>query len=283
MMRSLAEPAHDARTTLELCANALRDEALAARLRSVASEIVAAEARYKEQGRKASLFTIAGTGDVAGHVGLEEMSALYKGTLSRLGSGPRRIYDEIKSAPRNGVCPLCGQRVVSTLDHYLPKSRHPTLAVTPVNLVPSCADCNKAKLDRQPTLASEQTLHPYFDEVDDDVWLVAKVEAAAPPALVFYPDSPAGWDDVKRARVSTHFRTFGLGRLYATHAAEELLNIRHSLGLMAGRGGAATLRAHLIEQAESRQAMAKNSWQSAMYKALAESEWFCEEGYKLIA
>jgi hypothetical protein len=281
-MRSLTEPVHDARTTLELCANAIRDESLAARLRSVAPEIKAAEIRYKEQGKKASLFTIAGTADVAGRVGLEEMSSLYKGTLSRLGAGPRRIYDEIKAAPRNGVCPLCGQRVVSTLDHYLPKSRHPALAVTPANLIPSCADCNKAKLDRRPARASEQTLHPYFDKVDDNVWLAARVAESAPPALMFYPDPPAGWGDVKRARVSTHFRTFGLGRLYAVHAAEELINISHSLALMAARGGAAAVRAHLIEQAQSRQAVTKNSWQSAMYSALSESEWFCEEGFKLI-
>jgi hypothetical protein len=267
---------------LELCADALRDEALAARLRSVAPEIEAAEAKYKERGKKASLFTIAETDDVVGRVGLEEMSALYKGTLSRLGSRPRRIYDEIKAAPRNGVCPLCGQRIVSTLDHYLPKSRHPALAVTPLNLVPSCADCNKAKLDRQPASASEQTLHPYFDEVDDEVWLTARVEETAPPALVFSPDPPVGWDDVKRTRVLTHFRTFGLGRLYATHAAEELLNIRYSLVLIANRGGAAALRSHLIEQAESRQAVTKNSWQSAMYDALLRSEWFREKGYKLI-
>lgn len=282
-MRRLAEPSHDARTTLELCADTLRDEALAARLRSVAPEIEAAEARYKEQGKRASLFTIAGTDDVAGRVEMEEMSALYKGTLSRSGSGPRRIYDEIKAAPRNGVCPLCCQRVVSTLDHYLPKSRHPALAVTPVNLVPSCADCNKAKLDRQPTRSAEQTLHPYFDEVDDAVWLTARVEETAPPALVFSPNPPAWWPEVKRARVLTHFRTFGLGRLYVTHAAEELLNIRHSMALLAGRGGAAALKAHLIEQTESRQAVAKNSWQSAMYYALSGSEWFCEEGFKLIA
>jgi len=281
-MRSLSKPAHDARTTLELCADAVRDEALAARLRSVAAEIEAAETNYKEQGEKASLFTIAGAKTVAGRVGLEEMKALYKGTLSRKGSGPRRIYDEIKAAPRNSICPLCGQRVVSTLDHYLAQSRHPALAVTPVNLVPSCADCNKAKLDAQPTRASEQTLHPYFDDVDAEVWLAARVEESTPPALVFSAEPPPEWDDVKRARVVTHFQTFDLGSLYSTHAAEELLNISHSLVLVAERGGVDGLRAHLMEQAESRRATAKNSWQSAMYEALSKSEWFCEEGHKAI-
>lgn len=282
-MRSLAKPANGARATLELCADAVRDEALAARLRSVAADIEAAEAQYKERGEKAALFTIAGAKTVADRVGSDEMKALYKGTFSRQGSGPRRIYDEIRAAPKNGICPLCAQRVVSTLDHYLAQSRHPALAVTPVNLVPSCADCNKAKLDAQPTRATEQTLHPYFDEVDDELWLTARVEESAPPAVVFSANPPPGWDDVKRERVLTHFRTFGLGPLYSSHAAEELLNIRRTLALVAERGGAAALKAHLMEQAESRRAAAKNSWQSAMYKALVKSEWFCEEGYKAVA
>jgi len=282
-MRKLAMPSHNARSTFELCANNLRDKALSKRLLSVADEIEVAETQYKEHGAKGSLFTIAEAKTVAGRVGLEEMKTLYKGTLSRLGSDPRRIYDEIKSAPRNGICPLCGQRVVSTLDHYLAQSKHPALTVTPLNLIPSCADCNKAKLDMQPTHAAEQTLHPYFDHVDDGVWLIASVKESEPPALVFSAKPPAEWDDVKQARILTHFRIFNLGYLYTTHAAEELLNIRHNLMLVAERGGADGLRAHLTEQAGSRQAVTKNSWQSAMYEALRKSEWFCEEGYRVIS
>ncbi len=281
-MRRLPLPSHNARSTFELCAKNLRDKALSTRLLSVASEIENAETQYKELGAKASLFTIAEADTVASRVKLEEMKALYKGTLSRLGSDLRYIYDEIKTAPKNGICPLCEQRVVSTLDHYLAQSRHPALAVTPVNLVPSCADCNKVKLDMQPTSASEQTLHPYFDEVDDGVWLTASVKESVPPALVFSANPPSGWDDVKRARVLTHFQTFNLGHLYTTHAAEELLNIRHNLTMVAQHGGTDGLRAHLMEQARSRQAAAKNSWQSAMYEALTKSEWFREEGYKVI-
>lgn len=279
-MRSLAIPSYDARSTFELCADNVRDKDLAKRLRSVSDDIEAAEKNYKEQGAKASLFTITEAKTVAGRVDLEEMKTLYKGTLSRLGSIPRRIYDEIKSAPRNSICPLCGQRVVTTLDHYLAQSKHPALTVTPVNLVPSCAECNKTKLNRQPTRATEQTLHPYFDKVDDRVWLTASVVESAPPALLFSANPPPEWDDVKQKRVLTHFRIFELGALYTTHSAEELVSIRQNVVVVAQRAGADGLRAHLMEQAESRRAAAKNSWQSAMYEALSKSEWFCEEGYK---
>lgn len=282
-MRSLPKPTYTARSTIELCADNVRDEDLAERLRSVAPEIEAAEVRYKKQGEEASLFTIAESTTVAGSVTLKEMKTLYKGTLSRKDSNARYIYDAIKAAPPKGICPLCYQRVVSTLDHYLAQSKHPALAVTPMNLVPACGECNKAKLDMQPANASEQTLHPYFDDADDEVWLVANIIESTPPALVFLASSPPSWDAVKQARVFKHFQTFELGSLYSTHAAVELLNMRSALAQVADRGGANGLRAHLMEQAKSRQDVAKNSWQSAMYEALVKSEWFCEEGYKHIA
>lgn len=281
-MRSLVKPIYEARFTFELCADNVQDEAFSERLHSVADDIEAAETLYKEQGKKAALFTIAEAETVASRVELEEMKKLYKGTLSRKDSNARYIYDAIKAAPKNGICPLCGQRVVSTLDHYLPQSRHAPLAVMPINLVPSCADCNKSKLDRQPTSASEQTLHPYFDAADGEVWLVADVTESSPPALVYSANPPTAWDDVKQARVLTHFQTFELGSLYSTHAAVELLNIRYGLALVAERGGADGLRDYLLEQAGSRRFEAQNSWQSAMYEALGGSEWFCEEGYKHI-
>jgi hypothetical protein len=281
-MRRLPLPSHSARSTFELCAKNVRDKAYSTRLLSVASEIEDAETQYKDLGAKAALFTIAEADTVAGRVELKEMKALYKGTLSRLESDVRYIYDKIKMAPPNNMCPLCAQRVVSTLDHYLAQSKHPAFTVTPMNLIPSCADCNKAKHDMQPTRASEQTLHPYFDDVDDGVWLIAHVKETVPPALVFSANPPSGWDDVKQARVLTHFQTFNLGHLYTTHAAEELLNIRHNLTTVAERAGTDALRVHLMEQAEGRQANAKNSWQSAMYEALTKSEWFCKEGYKVI-
>jgi hypothetical protein len=135
----------------------------------------------------------------------------------------------IKKLPANDICPMCGQRTVGTLDHYLAQSLHPALVVTPANLLPSCGDCNKAKLDAQPRAVIEQTLHPYFDDADDGVWLYANVEEGTPTALLFYPDPPTVWPETKQARVRLHFRTFGLGALYASHSAVELNNIRYGL------------------------------------------------------
>ncbi|TGA97710.1 hypothetical protein E4665_11460 [Sporolactobacillus shoreae] len=57
----------------------------------------------------------------------------------------RPYYDLFLSLPPNEKCPYCGQKKVSTLDHFLPKSVYTPLIVTPTNLVPSCKDCNTEK------------------------------------------------------------------------------------------------------------------------------------------
>ncbi|NLW33973.1 MAG: hypothetical protein GXY80_00625 [Syntrophorhabdus aromaticivorans] len=279
-MRKLDIPIYDACLSLETCISHLRDAGLRTKLTAIKPAVIAAETNYKNCGSNGTFFRIAEATTVAGCVTVQEMEKLYKGTFSRKKSRARQIYDEIKTA--SSICPLCAQRDVSTLDHYLAQSRHPALTVTPANLVPACLACNKAKLDRQPQNAEEQTLHPYFDEVDDEMWLFARVLEDSPPIVRFTANPPTNWPIIKQERVKTHFRIFGLATLYSTHAASELVGIYLNLTRIASHGGPDDLRHHLAEQQESREAVTRNSWQGAMYKALSESDWFCTEGYKAI-
>jgi hypothetical protein len=252
------------------------------RLKQIGDEIEKAETNYKTHGKNSTLFLIAETDGVAGKVTTAEMRKLYSGTFSRLNSPTRTIYEKIKAAPKGSICPLCGHRIVTTLDHYLALSRHPGLAVTPLNLVPACSDCNKIKLAKQPAKASDQTFHPYFDEVDADVWLSASVERSDPLVITFKPAPPSHWSDLKKQRLYKHFAVFELGKLYSVQAAVELGDIRDRLHRDAAREGAQGIRRSLQEDALSRRAADKNSWRSAFYIALAESDWFCSEGYKKI-
>lgn len=75
------------------------------------------------------------------------------------------MYDALKGGRDEGLCPLCAHRDVEAPDHQLPKSKYPLLSVVPVNLVPACHRCNAIKSDADPKTASEQALHPYFDDL----------------------------------------------------------------------------------------------------------------------
>lgn len=281
-MKTLPEPDFNVQEVLESCTAGLRDRALTQRLVEVLPTLEVAEQDYVIRGPGARLFEIVSMEDVAGSVSSAEMSKLYKGSFSRQGSRARRFYDRLKTAAPNDICPLCGQRVVKTLDHYLPKASYPTYALTPLNLVPACSDCNKSKLDRQPTDASDQTLHPYFDDVDNVAWLVAEVLESSPPAAVFSVRPPTNIDATTAARLRVHFETFGLGELYAAQAGSEMVSIRFALAEAAAARGMEGVQELLAYQARTRTLAARNSWVAALYTALAQSAWFCSEGYALL-
>jgi hypothetical protein len=150
------------------------------------------------------------------------------------------------------------------------------LAVTPINLVPACSACNKTKLDFQPPGAKDLILHPYFVYVPYDIWLKARVlDVGGKPVLEYFADPPSTWPTLWASRVRAHLVTLKLPTLYASHAAEELINNRQSLQCLYRSGGAAAVQAHCLEVQGSRQAAYLNSWQAACYEALANSDWFC--------
>ena len=62
--------------------------------------------------------------------------------LQGKGRALRPLYDRILNAPQFGICPYCGARRVSSIDHFLPKERFGVFSVFAVNLVPACSDCN---------------------------------------------------------------------------------------------------------------------------------------------
>jgi hypothetical protein len=219
---------------------------------------------------------------VAPNVTATEMEKVYTQRMARKGAPGRDVYDEIFGSSPQGRCPLCCQRLVATLDHYLPKAYYPALAVAPLNLVPACSDCNKAKHNRFPTKAEDVGLHPYYDKLGDDVWLAARVVEVRPTALRFSVSAPAAWDPVLIARVENHFHSYGLPSLYASEAAEELINIRHQLVELRKADPVAGVRRELQRRAESCAAERPNGWRAATYRAWQSSDWFCNGGFASI-
>lgn len=280
-MRKLDKPPHPPRDVFLTCISRVRDEDLRTRLEAVEPYIVAAASAFDTAASNVQLHTIPTHTEVGGRVRVtkDEMVAVYDGRMVNKTSPGRYIYDELLTAPAQGICPLCGQRDVSTLDHHLPKTLFPALAVVPVNLVPSCSDCNHEKLNTVPQTQEEQTFHPYYDDVENERWLEAIVLERRPAALVFEVRPPASWGTVKSARAANHFTVFKLGRLYASQAASQLLNMRHFLIGLHKEAGTEGVRRHLLEMSISCEMVSLNSWQSATYRALSSSRWYCEGGF----
>ena len=278
-MIRLDRPSLDAKEVFTTCISRVRDAGLKLRLIGVTDDVVAASDEFDVLAPQTRLHEIARQLTVGGSVTAAEMEAVYTQRMAKKGAPGRDAYDELFNSAPQGRCPLCDQRTVSTLDHHLPKTRYPALAVAPLNLVPACADCNKAKLTSSPANANEETLHPYFDDIQDDRWLQARVIRQDPVTVRFRVEAPLHWDVVLASRVALHFETLGLGALYSAQAADELLNIRHQLQALHAAGGRELVRLEMADRAHSCRQARLNGWRTATFEAFALSEWFCDEGF----
>lgn len=278
-MRRLPRPAQQVRDVFTLCIRSVRNQGLARRLREIAPEIIDGEALYIQKAEEETLHTFPRSPLVGGRVTADEMSDVYTGRFVPKRCDAREIYDQLISAAPHGRCPICGVGPVSTLDHHLPKAEYPVLSVTPTNLVPACYWCQTSKMKGYPTTAAEQTIHPYFDDFEGERWLRSEIDETQPATFSFHVQRPDGWSELAVARLERHLKAFKLDRLFAANAADELINIRYSLTELFVAGGAQVVRQHLEHEADSREHAIKNSWQTAMYRAAHESDWFCDGGF----
>lgn len=126
------------------------------------------------------------------------------------------FYRELRSAVE--VCPYCNYftRTVRQLDHYLPKSIFPSFAITANNLVPICKDCNEDKDNYYSIKKEGMLLHPYYDNVANDIlqFLKCKVIEDFNIGFEFYIEMLEGWDEDTYKRVKFHFEKFKLNKLY---------------------------------------------------------------------
>lgn len=278
-LRKLNKPVYDPGQVFLTCISHVRDSDLKTRLTSVEPNVTTDASTFDTAATMAILHQLHPGNDVGGIVTTDEMTKVYTQRMAKKGAPGRPYYDSLLAAPAYGRCPLCGQGTVSTLDHHLPKDKFPSLAVVPINLVPACANCNKVKTNAIPHTQEEQTLHPYFDDVEGAQWLFAEVIEVAPAAIRFFAQPPNESGAIKVNRIKHHFQAFKLGALYTSYAAEELTNIRYSLEKIFPLTGADGVRAHLQIQRDSYKAAHLNSWQTAMYGALVASAWYCAGGF----
>lgn len=210
----------------------------------------------------------------------KEMAKVYTNFLveqpdsSKIG---RIIYDKILSNTYHNLCPYCSQREVKTVDHYLPKSKFITYAIAPVNLLPSCSDCNKSKLDNYTFLEDQMIIHPYFENLSNEVWLGCKVVENVWPITFSYFILDIEGNPILTSRLNYQFSLFELAKLYADNASREFNYRLKSLIKEYNSNPENRALDFIIDNQESYSSENKNSWQTKMFDALSNSSWFLEE------
>lgn len=270
-------PDDDPKALYEDLATHTRDVELRASLLAESDRVARRSGEYLRLAQEGRLFTM-GQEEPVG-LTRDELSGVYERVLVN-GYG-RNVYDRIKGSAKFRRCPLCGQRVVKTLDHYLPQTRYPELAVFPANLVPACADCNKAKLAHVATVREEETYHPYFDDWSGRPFLGASLEFAESLTVSFRVLNVPEMAEQELRRIKNHFELLQLNELYVCNASAELAESKAMYRRNFASGGD-VLREELRQTAETRSQANRNGWMAALYRCLAESNEFCNGGFELI-
>lgn len=285
-MRALSVPNYDHQVVYQTCINSIADANLRNRLNLATNDIVVAARDYEQKARAKQLYTIppnnCRNNEIAlGVVTKKELKDVYSSHMVGRAKPARVIYDSLLSQAPLGRCPFCGFGHASTLDHYLPKTKYPQLSVLPLNLVPSCKDCNTGKSTVIATTAEGQSLHPYFDHQSfiNEQWIYAEVIQTMPATIHFYVAAPTHWDDISKARVQSHFNDFKLASRYSLEASNQLACLRDSLVSYRELLGFDGIRRHLAIEAQAYDRQHRNSWQTAMFQALAASDWYCDGGF----
>lgn len=213
----------------------------------------------------------------------KEIRDLYSTQMVPATKLARKHYDRLIISPPQRKCPFCGFGRATTLDHFLNKSDYPWLSIVPINLVPACKECNHGKSARRAESANDQTLHPYFENttLSTEQWLFASVQQTTPLTISYRAAPPMTWDQALRSRVEQHFVSFDLEARFAVEAAPELAALRYTLRRLHALAGREGVIQHLAVVAEGEGELFKNSWKTALYQALAASDWYVDGGYLL--
>lgn len=281
-MRKLAKPNDIPPKAFLDCISKIRKKELKDRLLALKDLISEATVEFDSKVTTGQLHTVIREPLVNSNVTAKELMDVYNFRMVKKGSPGRKYYDRIFVSAPKGLCPLCSHRDVTTLDHYLPKAHYPRLSVEPINLIPSCYACNIDKKSTYPTKPNEETLHPYYDDIENVLWLKAVVIEKQPISIDFIVEGPVSWSKNFSERVKFHFESFDLKKLYTTQAARELSGVKFQFTSIFNKSGSNSLKEHLLDAAKSRSKDNINSWQAALYNGLANSNWFCNGGVLMI-
>ncbi|WP_155758791.1 hypothetical protein [Vibrio splendidus] len=277
----MSKPTADVRIFSKLCISGVGDKNKKTRLYNYINHIIFESKLYEDNSCRNELyktvkrFELIKKQPTVDYVSKSDLKDIYTYQMAKKDRPGRKLYDALMKVPLNKRCPFCSVGRVKNLDHFLPKSPLPIFSILPINLVPSCRDCNQDKSDGLSTKERDQTLHPYFDDVSYVQWLYARLIKGNPIVIDYYLEPTMLEDESLELKVQAHFEAYDLADIFSEMAAEELNQIYFESRRIFLECGCFELKNHLVQKKESFLKNYKNSWQVALYQSLAQSEWYC--------
>ncbi|TCI39349.1 hypothetical protein EVJ29_01560 [Exiguobacterium sp. SH4S7] len=279
-MRKLDKPSFTQKEILDSCISNMTDLNLVTLLVSKSSEFDKAYDLYNSHAISNDLHLIAENHSIEG-IEQNVLKKLYKDKLSKDGQPARIYYNHLMDLSLDSMCTACGYRPADTLDHVLAQTKFPAFSINPLNLVPMCIACNKKKNSDKSDGKDFNAIHPYYDDIEDFLWLKARLEEEVPFEINFEVDELASEDKELMKRICNHFDKFALNKMYRIYAGTEISAIIYDLQEIFNGGNSTALKDELDRSKRKRKGIYKNTWQFAFYEELSTNEWFLNEMLKL--
>ena len=278
----LAEPNYTLEHAIDACILGITgNAALKSSLEADKINLIGAGEHYSASSRGGSLYLLQSIDCrvtqnplVLGRLMKSDLIKLYETYFVPEEKPGREIYNKILNAAMES-CPFCGGiGTPRNLDHFLPKAHYPQFSILPVNLVPSCRDCNMdGKSAEFADQAHNQIIQPYLDNDRFflDQWIVASYEEEVngePGKFNYRVEAPADWNDTDKRRVAKHFEAFNLAHRYGVKAAQLLGTVMAQVDSLRRIGLSNELIRETIFEPGVSQAQFPNHWQRGFYQAL---------------
>ena len=292
-MKRLALPNISFNDMLVKCSEGMEQVNVRNNFISVFPTFYAKEQQYQALSLAGNLYAypkvnpLTNTTPVVGHLTKRKLVNLYENNLRDKDKPARDYYDAllVSSGER---CPFCGDiGQTKNLDHFLPKAHFPEFSVMPLNLVPSCRDCNMGeKGQAYATLEDDQAIHPYVDKdiFYQEQWIYAEYIDEDDGAVVYYVQCPAAWSQEEKNRAENHFNSLDLANRYSLEAGKHLSEVIDQknafVDVILGFNPQATTQAikdafvNANLQPVINSGQFSNHWKKVMYQCLANSARF---------
>lgn len=292
-MKRLALPNISFNDMLVKCSEGMEQVNVRNNFISVFPTFYAKEQQYQALSLAGNLYAypkvnpLTNTTPVVGHLTKRKLVNLYENNLRDKDKPARDYYDAllVSSGER---CPFCGDiGQTKNLDHFLPKAHFPEFSVMPLNLVPSCRDCNMGeKGQAYATLEDDQAIHPYVDKdiFYQEQWIYAEYIDEDDGSVVYYVQCPAAWSQEEKNRAENHFNSLDLANRYSLEAGKHLSEVIDQknafVDVILGFNPQATTQAikdafvNANLQPVINSGQFSNHWKKVMYQCLANSATF---------
>ncbi|AHY05300.1 HNH endonuclease [Serratia plymuthica] len=292
-MKKIPLPARSFTEMLEKCSDGMSQKNVRDNFINHFPTFLQKEQQYRTQSLAGKLFLypktqpLTNTTPVIGNLTKAKLDNLYENNLRNKEKPARDFYDKLMVSSGE-KCPFCGDiGQTRNLDHFLPKAHFPEFSVMPLNLVPSCRDCNMGEKGANfATAEAEQTIHPYIDKdiFFQEQWVFANYIDEDTGVIEYYVNCPGTWRQEDKDRALNHFVSLNIAHRYSIEAGKhlsEVIDQKNAFkttirGLMPLTSSEVIIRAFIdaILQPVIDSHQFNNHWKRVMYHCLKNSREF---------